>query len=83
MQNKIPDAKEIGRRLRELRGIRTRTGVAREIGIKASRLGNYELGIAVPPDDIKIMLADYYNVNLKALFFEPDYHETWQGEQGV
>ena len=76
MENLTPGPKEIGRRLRKLRDIRTRAGVAKAIGILPSRLGNYENGIAVPPDDIKVLLANYYGVSVASLFYDLEYQET-------
>ena len=66
----------IGERLRKIRGIRTRIGVAKEVGITPSRLGNYELGYSCPPDDIKIRLANYYGVSVESLFYASEYQET-------
>lgn len=76
MENLTPGPEEIGRRLRKLRDIRTRTGVAKAIGISDRRLGNYELGYAVPPDDIKVRLANYYGVPVESLFYALEYQET-------
>lgn len=59
----------IGQRLVELRGIRTRTGVAKALGIGYSSLCNYENGIRIPPDRIKIRIADYYGVPVQDIFF--------------
>ena len=60
---------EIGKRLTEARGIRTRRGVAKAIGISDSRLCNYEHGLRVPPDDIKVRIAEYYGVPVEDLFY--------------
>ena len=65
-----PDiAVKIGERLKTLRGVRTRTGVARELGISYSALCNYENGIRIPPDDVKILIANYYGVSVQELFY--------------
>ena len=60
----------IGKKLVELRGLRTRIGVAREVGIPAGTLGDYEGGRRVPPDRIKILLSEYYRVPIQKLFFD-------------
>lgn len=69
----IPERAEraavIGKRLVELRGIRTRTGVAKEIGVSYSSLCNYENGCRIPPDDVKIRIAAYYGVSVDEIFF--------------
>lgn len=62
--------KEIGRRLRELRGVfRTQADVEEATGIERSRLSRYESGQAVPSDADKIRLAAYYGTTVGALFF--------------
>jgi DNA-binding XRE family transcriptional regulator len=69
--NKVLDPKEIGRRLRELRGIKTRTGTAKQIGISYSALSKYEDGLKTPNDATKVKIADYYNVPVQSIFFDP------------
>ena len=66
--------KKIGRRLTELRGIRTRKGVAKEIGISYSALSNYEHGIRMPSDAHKVLLSKYYEMPVGELFFADDYY---------
>lgn len=63
---------EVGKRLRELRGIRTRTGVAREIGIPYSTLQAYEEGTRVPSGRNKKKLSDYYGVPVREIFLPTD-----------
>ena len=70
MGEKEDRMKCIGDRLTTLRDIRTRTGVARAIGISPSALAFYERGQRIPPDDVKSKLAAYYGVSVQALFFE-------------
>ena len=69
--NKVLDPKEIGRRLRELRGIKTRTGTAKQIGISYSALSKYEDGLKTPNDATKVRIADYYGVPVQQIFFDP------------
>lgn len=69
--NKVLDPKEIGRRLRELRGIKTRTGTAKQIGISYSALSKYEDGLKTPNDVTKVRIADYYGVPVQQIFFDP------------
>lgn len=68
MSSKI-DMVEAGKRLRELRGIRTRTGVAHETGIPYSTLQSYEDGTREPSGQVKQKLADYYGVPVESIFF--------------
>lgn len=67
-------AKEIGERLRKLRGTqKTLAEVANATGITVSALSNYEQGLRVPRDTAKCRLADYYGVDVGALFFDKNY----------
>ena len=68
MKEKI-DMVESGRRLRKLRGIRTRKGVSREIDIPYSTLHSYEEGTREPSGPVKKKLADYYGVPVESIFF--------------
>lgn len=56
------------KRLVELRDCRTRTGVARAIGISVSRLQTYEEGRRRCPVDVRGKLADYYGVSTESIF---------------
>ena len=69
-EEKGMDAVKIGRRLRELRGFdRTQEEVANSINIDRSMISLYESGKAIPTDEIKIALADYYGVSVGSLFY--------------
>lgn len=65
----VLSAEDIGKKLRELRGIRTKRGAAREMGIGESALGNYEHGKRIPNDRAKEKLARYYGLTVGELFF--------------
>ena len=60
---------KVGRRLREIRGIRTRSGVSRQTGIPYSSLQSYEDGTREPSGDTKQKLAEYYGVSVEEIFF--------------
>lgn len=68
MKRKMVNMQEAGQRLRQLRGIRTRSGVAREIGIPYSTLQSYEEGQRTPSGRNKQKLADYYGVPVEFIF---------------
>ena len=69
----------IGRRLRELRGVfRTQAEVADKLGIDRTALSRYESGAAVPPDTVKIKLAEEYGVSVESIFYAQEGHETCQ-----
>ena len=69
MKNKTVNMVEAGKRLRQLRGIRTRSGVARELGISYSALAFYENGDRQPAGSVKKKLADYYGVPVEFIFY--------------
>lgn len=68
MVNKI-DPVVIGQRLRELRADVPRSVVARKLGLSYSALEFYERGVRVPPDNAKILLANYFGKSVQELFF--------------
>ena len=70
MRNSKVDMVVSGKRLRELRGIRTRIGVARTLNIPYSSLQSWEEGTREPSGRTKQKLADYYGVPVEAIFFE-------------
>ena len=55
-------------KLIELRGNRTQEEVAKALGISVSALSMYEQGKRVPRDEIKIRMANYYDISLESLF---------------
>ena len=61
--------KIIGKKLRELRGKETIKSVAAAVGISYSALAMYERGSRIPRDEIKIKLANYFNVSVETIFF--------------
>lgn len=60
---------EIGQKLIQLRGARSRYEVAEAVGVSYNAIQMYEAGERVPRDDIKIRLAKFYNVSVDELFF--------------
>ena len=70
------DSKKIGETLVELRQKKNKTvaEVASDLGITPSALSNYENGIRVPRDSIKIRIANYYNRSVATIFFAKDAH---------
>lgn len=63
------DKEQIGKRLRKLRGNKSREEVACAIGISVSALTMYETGQRLPRDEIKIKLAAYYRETVGSIFF--------------
>lgn len=70
------DAKEMGRKLTELRGNKTQDEVASALGISKSALCMYETGARVPRDPVKARLAAYYKKSISYIFFNPKEHDT-------
>lgn len=72
------DSKKIGETLFALRQKKNKslTEAANELGITPSALSNYENGIRVPRDSIKIRIANYYNKSVTTIFFAKDAHRT-------
>lgn len=66
---KLRDPTEAGKSLRSLRGVRTKTGVARELGISYSMLCKIEDGKRVPSDELKDRIAKYYGVAVEKIFY--------------
>lgn len=60
---------EIAEKLIALRGGRTRQQVADAVGVSHSAILMYEYGYRVPKDEIKIRIANYYQVSVQDLFF--------------
>lgn len=65
---------DIGNRLKELRGKRSRDSVATALNISSSALGMYENNLRMPRDDIKKRIAEYYGVTIQQLFFDEECH---------
>ncbi|WP_198527239.1 helix-turn-helix transcriptional regulator [Candidatus Stoquefichus sp. SB1] len=67
----MPSNVMIGERLRNLRlkkGI-TQSKVAQSIGVSLSAITNYELGVRIPRDEVKIKLASFYGLTVEEIFF--------------
>lgn len=60
----------IAKRLLELRGNIPRDLVAKECGITVSALSNYENGIRIPRDEVKVRLAKFYKKSVQDIFFK-------------
>ena len=73
------DTRAIGDRLRQLRGDRTQAAVAEAVGVTDMAISQYEAGIRVPSDEIKLRLADFYGVGIERLFFIRKFKEEKDG----
>lgn len=66
---------QIGIKLTELRGDKSRLTVAKALDISNSALQMYENGKRIPRDEIKVRIANYYNRSVQEIFFEKEQHE--------
>lgn len=69
MKGEKMDRKEIGNRLKALRGKKSQEEVAKELEISVSSYQKYELGIRIPRDEIKIKIANLYKKSVQSIFF--------------
>lgn len=69
------DRRKIGQRLAELRKKKdlSQLEAAELLGISASALGMYEQGRRIPRDEVKLKIAQYYNVPVQSLFLVTDH----------
>ena len=65
---------DYGKKLRELRGTRSRREVADACDIGASTLAMYELSERRPRDEVKKRLAEYFGTPVGWLFFDEKCH---------
>lgn len=67
----IPAREKISQRLKDLRVKKGKTifEMAEETGLGASAISNYESGLRVPIDSVKVILARYFGVTVEELFF--------------
>lgn len=70
------NSKKIGEKLINLRQGKNLTlaEAASDLGITPSALSNYENGIRIPRDTIKIRIANYYGESVAAIFFAEEAH---------
>lgn len=67
-------AKEIGKRLYDLRGSLSREEVAKAIGVSVSAISMYENGERIPRDSVKIKIAEFYEKTVQEIFFDLNCH---------
>ena len=67
----------IGDILKELRIAKGKSiaEAAKDIGITASALGNYESNLRIPRDTIKIAISEYYKKPVQKIFFVKKTHD--------
>jgi transcriptional regulator with XRE-family HTH domain len=63
-----------GKKLRELRGARSKREVAAAIGVSVSSYTKYERNERNPGDDIKRDIARFFGRSVQEIFFATDEH---------
>ena len=57
-----------------LRGEKSQSKVAKDLGISISSLSMYENNQRVPRDEIKLLIAKYYEKTVQEIFFDTKVH---------
>ena len=65
----MPDRTVIGERLKNLRGSRTQAEVADALEVTPMAVSQWENGIRMPSDDMKVKIAAYYKKTVMSIFF--------------
>lgn len=65
----MTNKKTVGMKLRELRGSKSQSDIARDLGITKSSWAMYERGERIPRDEVKVHIAKYFNCSVEQLFF--------------
>lgn len=68
MNRPFDEPAEVGKRLRKLRGIRTKTGISNELGIPYSTYCAYESGSRRPKPETMDRIAGYFGVSVESIF---------------
>ena len=58
-----------GEKLKEMRGDKSQSEVAAEIGITKSALSMYEQNKRRPRDEVKVRIAEYFGRSVSDIFF--------------
>ena len=66
----MPDKTVIGERLKVLRGHRTQAEVANALGVTPMAISQWENGLRMPSDDMKVKIATYYDETVMSIFFK-------------
>ena len=65
----LPDSIIVGQRIRQLRGKRSQTEVAKALGVTPMAISHYENGDRMPTDKIKVEMARYFGCSVESIFF--------------
>ena len=59
----------IGEKLKQLRGERTITEVAKKMGLTRTAYVKYERNERIPRDEVKVKIAKFYGKSVQSIFF--------------
>lgn len=59
----------VGEKLRDLRGNKSKSAVAKAIGVSESAYVKYERNERVPRDEVKKRIASFFNKSVEEIFF--------------
>ena len=66
----MPDRSVVGERLKNLRGSKTQAEVADALGVTPMAVSQWENGLRMPNDDMKVKIAAYYKKTVMFIFFK-------------
>lgn len=74
----MPRAEDIGNKIK---GYRTEKNMSQQCladkaGVTVSAIGNYEAGLRIPKDSVKVAIAEALGVGVETLFFESEIHKS-------
>ena len=72
------NAVQIGKNIKELREGRQETmeDLSKAVSTSTSAIAMYETGKRIPRDEIKIRIAEHYDVPVESIFFQKKQHDT-------
>lgn len=74
----MPTPEDVGNRITQLRKERgfSQQQLADIVGTSVSAIGNYEAGLRVPKDSIKIKISQALQASIESIFFENKLHTS-------
>ena len=64
----------VGEKLKELRGNKSQSKIAADIGITKSSWAMYEKNERTPRDEVKVAIANYFKKSVQEIFFANQEH---------
>lgn len=70
MKMKTKSSLTVGEKLIKLRGSKTKSAVAAELGISRSSYVKYERNERTPSDTVKMKISNYFGCSVGSIFFD-------------